>query len=137
MVNIPLKVYSLTYDLSASDSNRYDYERDITINFAKYAFLKLPAVKMTFTMPRRKRIKDVSITDLGLTEGQTNALFTVPDYYSRSLVFKSSSLSALNSLMNQAQLSANQKTSLTTIYTDTIPESYVRKYENLEPMVRF
>jgi len=39
--------------------------------------------------------------------------------------------------MNQAQLTADQKTSLTEIYTNTKSESYVRKYENLEPMVRF
>lgn len=138
--NIPdinLKIYSLVYDLSSGATERYDHEQDQSISFAKYDFFKLPAVKMTFTLPRRKRFSESAILPLNLTEGQTNVLFTRPEYYNKSLIFKSTTVSDLNNLMTQAGLSLDQKTTLSTLFANTPTESYVRKYENLEPFVRF
>ena len=109
----------------------------MNIDFKQYSFFKLPAVKMTYELPRRKRIREDDIASLNLTTGQVNVLFSKPDYYNKSLVFKSSNIGNLNYLMTQAGIGSGTVTALTSLYTTTPTESYVRKYENLEPFVRF
>lgn len=137
LTNIPIKIYSLKYDLSGDPINKYDLENTISINFTKYSFLELPAVKMTFELPRRKRINEKDIKSLWLTQGQINVIFTRPDYYNGSLVFVKNSLPDITALLNKTGLNPGQKDAILAIFTVTPTESYLRRWEKTEPFVRF
>lgn len=97
----------------------------------------MPAVKLTFELPRRKRIHDSDVTSMNLTDGQIAVLFTRPDYYNLSLVFAKNTVGEMNTLMTRAGLTQYQKDGIIAIFNATKTESYVRRWENLEPFVRF
>ncbi|MDD4530307.1 MAG: hypothetical protein PHO80_02015, partial [Candidatus Gracilibacteria bacterium] len=134
---INFNVNSLKYDLTSEDINKYVFEQTIQSGFSKYLFLKMPAVKMKFELPRRKRIAEIQLGVFNLTQGQTDALFTRPEYYNKSLVFKKNTEQELNTLMTQAGLNNTQKSGMLELFRSTDTESYLRKRENMEPLVRF
>jgi hypothetical protein len=88
--------------LTSPDINKYDLEQTVTSNFSRYTFLKMPAVKMKFDLPRRKKISESQIVDLGLTDGQIDILFSRPSYYNKALVFKKNTTGEVTNLLNQA-----------------------------------
>lgn len=138
IANITFKINALKYDLSnPSQVSQYDFEQNVVASFSKYQFLKMPAVKLNFELPRRKRISTTNIESQNLTDGQINVIFIKPEYYSNSLVFKKNTVGEVTTLLNQAGLTADQKTAILNIFQGTTTESYLRKRENMEPFVRF
>lgn len=132
-----IKVYSLSYNLSGNPINQYSLERTFGADFNTLGFLKMPAVKLTFDLPRRKRTSDAMVATLGLTDTQKNALFSRPEYYDKSLVFNKNNTTDLGNLADLAGLTDDQKTALLALFNGLSFESYIRKWENLEPFVRF
>lgn len=137
ILNVNFKINALKYDLTSPDINTYNFEQEVKANFSNYKFLKMPAVKMKFDLPRRKKISDNQIESLGLNQGQIDTLFTRPTYYKASLVFKKNTLSEITTLINQAKITWTIKDQLLVLFINTKTESFLNKYENMEPFVRF
>jgi len=137
IMNVSAKVYTLTYNLGQGDKKTYTQESTLSASFAPYSFLKMPAVKLRFELPRRKRIDGTDVANLNLTDGQKAVLFNTSEYYDTSLIFKATSLPGQVSLCTQAHCSAAQAQALQALYQNTTPESYLRKWELMQPMVRF
>jgi len=135
---IEFKVYSLDYDLSEETNNqKYKFEQKFNIDFVKQNFFKLPAVKLKFEIPRRKRINTDDIKDLKIDDSKIAIIFDKVDWSDKVLVFKSMDRAAIEQKIDEAWLDDEIKSKLLNIFDNTAKESYVRKFENLEPFVRF
>ena len=139
MNDIDFNIYSLNYNLSQSeDKNQtYNYENTLKINFNKQNFFKLPAVKLKFELPRRKRITKNDIKDFGLTEGHISIIFSQVTWSDEVLVFRSLDRKEVEKKIDSSQTSKEVKIALLNIFDNVKTESYVRRWEHLEPFVRF
>jgi len=98
-----LKIYSLSYDLTSTGNNqKYAYEQSLKIDFHKQNFFKLPAVKLKFTLPRRKRILRKDIEDLNIPEEKLSIIFDKVSWSDKVLVFKSTNKDKIISYIDDA-----------------------------------